>query len=111
MSSAHQEAAAYRRAADYVAASVIFLRGNVLLQKPLRPEPIKPRQLGHWGSCPGITIVYAALNALVRGRDADGLLVPGPGHGAPANHANLWLEGTHEEYDRAHARAGAGLRT
>lgn len=76
MSSAHQEGAAYRRAADYVAESVIFLRGNVLLREPLRPEHIKPRLLGHWGSCPGITMVYAAL---VRERDADGLLVPGPG--------------------------------
>ncbi|MGW3645618.1 phosphoketolase family protein [Streptomyces sp. NPDC000878] len=111
MSSAHQEGAAYRRAADHVAASVIFLRGNVLLREPLRPEHIKPRQLGHWGSCPGITMVYAALNTLVRERDADGLSVPGPGHGSPANHANLWMEGTHEEYDPAHVRTGAGLRT
>ncbi|MDN0195924.1 hypothetical protein [Streptomyces sp. S.PNR 29] len=93
----------YRRAAGYVAASVIFLRGNVLLREP--------RQLGHCGSCPGITMVYAALYTPVRERDADGLLVPGPGHSAPANHANLWLEGTHEEYDPGHVRTGAGLRT
>ncbi|MFJ8108407.1 hypothetical protein [Streptomyces sp. NPDC096132] len=55
--------------------------------------------------------MYAALNTLARERDADGPLVTGPGHGTPANHANLWLEGTHEEYDPAHVRTGAGLRT
>ncbi|MFI8636701.1 hypothetical protein [Streptomyces chartreusis] len=93
MSSAHQEGAAYQRAADSVAASVIFLRGNVLLREPLRPEHIKPRQLAHWGSRPGITMVCAALNQLVRERDADGLLVTGPVHGDPANHTYLGLEG------------------
>ncbi|MEU1889573.1 phosphoketolase family protein [Streptomyces pristinaespiralis] len=109
MGSEHQDGSAYRRAADYVAAVLIFLRDNVLLREPLRPEHIKPRLLGHWGSCPGITMVYAALNTLIRERDADVLLVTGPGHGAPSNHANLWLEGTHEEYDRALARSEAGL--
>ncbi|MFJ1864422.1 phosphoketolase family protein [Streptomyces sp. NPDC088097] len=100
----------YRRAADYVAAALIFLQDNVLLTEPLRPEHLKPRLLGHWGTCPGLTMVYAALNTLVRERDADVLMVTGPGHGAPALHANLWLEGTHEEYDPALARTGAGLR-
>ncbi|MGK9465191.1 phosphoketolase (plasmid) [Streptomyces sp. G6] len=105
----HTDGSAYRRAADYVAVALIFLRDNVLLREPLRAEHIKPRLLGHWGSCPGITMVYAALNALIRERDTDVLLVTGPGHGAPANHANLWLEGTHEEYDPALARNEAGL--
>ncbi|MFJ3582250.1 phosphoketolase [Streptomyces sp. NPDC090127] len=109
MGGEHQDGSEYRRAADYVAAALIFLRDNVLLREPLRPEHIKPRLLGHWGSCPGITMVYAALNTLVRERDTDVLLVTGPGHGAPANHANLWLEGTHEEYDPALARNTAGL--
>lgn len=109
MSPAHQDGSAYRRAADYVAAALIYLRGNVLLREPLRTEHLKPRLLGHWGSCPGITMVYAALNTLVRERDTDVLLVTGPGHGAPANHANLWLEGTHEEYDAALARNETGL--
>ncbi|MET9699895.1 phosphoketolase family protein [Streptomyces sp. NPDC006529] len=102
--------AAYRRAADYVAAALVFLRDNVLLRDPLRPEHLKPRLLGHWGTCPGITRVYAALNTLVRERGADVLLVTGPGHGAPALHANLWLEGTHEDYDPALARTAGGLR-
>jgi xylulose-5-phosphate/fructose-6-phosphate phosphoketolase len=99
----------YRRAADYVAAGLVFLRDNLLLREPLRPEHLKPRLLGHWGSCPGITMVYSAVNTLIRERDADVLLVTGPGHGAPANHANLWLEGTHEEYDPALSRTERGL--
>ncbi|MEU2074509.1 phosphoketolase family protein [Streptomyces sp. NPDC013489] len=101
---------AYRRAADYVAAAMIFLRENVLLEEPLRREHLKPRLLGHWGSCPGITLVYEALNSLILDRDADVLLVTGPGHGAPAIHANLWLEGTHAHYDPALGRDAAGLR-
>ncbi|MFI5761117.1 phosphoketolase [Streptomyces sp. NPDC051563] len=100
----------YARAADYVAAASIFLQDNLLLTEPLRPEHVKPRLLGHWGTCPGITTVYEALNTLVRERGADVLLVTGPGHGAPALHANLWLEGTHGDYDPALARTGAGLR-
>ncbi|MFF9340529.1 phosphoketolase family protein [Streptomyces sp. NPDC014773] len=100
----------YIRAADYTAAALIFLRDNVLLTEALRPEHVKPRLLGHWGSCPGITLVYSALNALIRRRGADVLLVTGPGHGAPAVHANLWLEGTHERHDPALARTEAGLR-
>ncbi|MEV7831644.1 phosphoketolase family protein [Streptomyces subrutilus] len=101
---------AYRRAADYVAAALIYLRENVLLTEPLRPEHLKPRLLGHWGSCPGITQVYSALDQLVRERDVDVLLVTGPGHGAPAVHANLWLEGTHAAYDPALSRDAEGLR-
>ncbi|MFB7837151.1 phosphoketolase [Streptomyces sp. NPDC056056] len=100
----------YTRAADYAAAVLIFLQDNILLKEPLRPEHIKPRLLGHWGSCPGITMVYSALNSLIRQRGTDILLVTGPGHGAPAIHANLWLEGTHEDHDPALARTGAGLQ-
>ncbi|MEV5684993.1 phosphoketolase family protein [Streptomyces sp. NPDC052164] len=99
----------YRQAADYVAAALIFLQDNVLLREPLRREHLKPRLLGHWGSCPGITMAYAALSCLVKERDTDVLLVTGPGHGAPANHANLWLEGTHETYDPALSRTDSGL--
>ncbi|WP_313896095.1 phosphoketolase family protein [Streptomyces sp. YIM 98790] len=105
----HAGSSAYRRAADYAAAVLIYLRENVLLHEPLRPEHLKPRLLGHWGSCPGITMVYEALNVLATERDAEVLLVTGTGHGAAANHANLWLEGTHEEYDPALSRTEAGL--
>jgi xylulose-5-phosphate/fructose-6-phosphate phosphoketolase len=88
---------------------MIFLRGNVLLREPLRPEHLKPRLLGHWGTCPGLTFFYAGLNRMIRDTGQRTLLVTGPGHGAPAIHANLWLEGTHGDYDPALSRDAAGL--
>ena len=99
----------YRRACDYLAAAMIYLRDNVLLTEPLRPEHLKPRLVGHWGTCPGITFVYAGVNCLIRATGQRTLLVTGPGHGAPAIHANLWTEGTHGEYDPALSRDRAGL--
>jgi xylulose-5-phosphate/fructose-6-phosphate phosphoketolase len=99
----------YRRAADYAAAAMIYLKDNVLLREPLRREHLKPRLLGHWGTCPGITFLYSGLNGLVRRTERRTLLVTGPGHGAPAVHANLWLEGTHAELDPALGRNGNGL--
>jgi xylulose-5-phosphate/fructose-6-phosphate phosphoketolase len=88
---------------------MIFLQDNVLLREPLRVEHLKPRLLGHWGTCPGITFVYAGLNRLITCTAADVLLVTGPGHGASANHANLWLEGSHQQFDPALTRDAAGL--
>ncbi|WP_246257649.1 phosphoketolase family protein [Amycolatopsis anabasis] len=99
----------YRRACDYLAVAMIYLRDNTLLREPLRPEHLKPRPLGHWGTCPGLTLVYSGLNRLVRRTGQRTLLVTGPGHGAPAIHANLWLEGTHAEYDPALSLDGSGL--
>lgn len=85
----------YRRATNFLAAGQVYLQDNVLLDEPLRPEHIKPRLLGHWGTCPGINLVYAHLNHLIRNHaDAEVLLITGPGHGAAANLANLYLEGT-----------------
>ena len=88
----------YRRAANYLAAAQIYLKDNVLLDEPLRPTHIKDRLLGHWGTCPGINLVYTHLNRLIRERDANVLLITGPGHGAAANLANLYLEGTLSEF-------------
>jgi len=90
--------AKYRRAANYLAATQIYLKDNVLLREPLKPEHIKDRLLGHWGTCPGINLVYAHLNRLIRRYDANMFLVTGPGHGAPANLANLYLEGSLQDY-------------
>jgi len=100
----------YRRAADYIAAAQIYLRDNPLLEEPLRPEHIKERLLGHWGTAPGINLIYAHLNQLVRETDASVLLVTGPGHGAAANMANLWIEGTLTEYYPEVTRDREGLR-
>ncbi|WP_126548216.1 phosphoketolase family protein [Dictyobacter kobayashii] len=90
--------ARYRRFTNYLAAAQIFLRDNVLLEEPLKPEHIKDRLLGHWGTSPGINLVYAHLNRLILQYDIDMFLVTGPGHGAPANLANLYLEGSLHDF-------------
>lgn len=90
--------ARYRRAANYLAATQIYLKDNVLLRDPLQPEHIKDRLLGHWGTTPGINLIYAHLNRLIRRYDVNLFLVTGPGHGAPANLANLYLEGSLQEF-------------
>ena len=100
---------AHWRAANYLAAAQIFLQENALLREPLRPAHIKERLLGHWGTCPGINLVHAHLNRIVRRDDRMVLLVTGPGHGAPANLANLYLEGTLAEFYPEYARDAAGL--
>ena len=90
--------ARYRRTVDYLAAAQIYLKANPLLEEPLRPEHIKDRLLGHWGTCPGINVIYAHLNDLIRRTDASVLLITGPGHGAAANLANMYVEGTITEF-------------
>jgi xylulose-5-phosphate/fructose-6-phosphate phosphoketolase len=90
--------ARYRRAANFLAAAQVYLQDNCLLEEPLRPAHIKPRLLGHWGTAPGINLVYAHLNRLIRDHDVNVLLITGPGHGAAANLANLYLEGALSEF-------------
>ncbi|HMC03133.1 MAG TPA: phosphoketolase, partial [Cellulomonadaceae bacterium] len=88
---------AYWRAANYLTVGQIYLIDNPLLREPLRPEHIKPRLLGHWGTSPGLSLLYAHLNRVIRERDADVIYVTGPGHGGPAILANVYLEGTYSE--------------
>lgn len=88
----------YQRATNYLAAAQIYLQDNVLLREPLKADDIKPRLLGHWGTCPGINLVYAHLNRLINQYDLDMFLVTGPGHGAPAILANLYLESSLRTY-------------
>ena len=90
--------ARYRRAVDYLAATQIYLKANPLLEEPLRPEHIKDRLLGHWGTAPGINLVYTHLNRLILSTGASIMLVTGHGHGAAANMANMFLEGTISEF-------------
>ncbi|HET7649722.1 MAG TPA: phosphoketolase family protein [Gammaproteobacteria bacterium] len=85
------------RAANYLCAGMLYLRENPLLKEPLKPEHIKQRLLGHWGSDPGQNFIWAHLNRLISKYDLDMLYVAGPGHGAPAVLANTWLEGTYSE--------------
>ncbi|KAH8589116.1 XFP N-terminal domain-containing protein [Bisporella sp. PMI_857] len=84
----------FRRASNYIAAAMIFLGDNAHLERDLTFDDIKPRLLGHWGTCPGLTLVYAHLNYLTRKNDLNLIYVVGPGHGAPAILASLWIEGS-----------------
>lgn len=86
---------AHWRAANYLAVGQIYLMANPLLTRPLVPEDIKPRLLGHWGTSPGLNLVHTHLNRVVKARDLSALCVWGPGHGGPAVLANAWLEGSY----------------
>jgi xylulose-5-phosphate/fructose-6-phosphate phosphoketolase len=88
---------AYWRAANYLSVGQIYLLDNPLLREPLRPEHVKPRLLGHWGTTPGLNFVYAHMNRAIRDRDLDAIFVTGPGHGGPGLVANTYLEGTYSE--------------
>ena len=88
---------AYWRACNYLSAGMIYLYDNPLLREPLKPEHIKKRLLGHWGSDPGQSFLWVHLNRLIRKYDLDMIYVAGPGHGAPATLSNAWMEGTYSE--------------
>ena len=85
---------AHWRAANYLAVGQIYLLDNPLLREPLAAEHIKPRLLGHWGTTPGLNLVYTHCDRLIRERDLDMMYVIGPGHGGPAIVAQTWLEGS-----------------
>jgi xylulose-5-phosphate/fructose-6-phosphate phosphoketolase len=87
----------YWNAANYLTIGQIYLQENPLLKEPLRPEHIKPRLLGHWGTSPGLSLIYVHLNRLIQDYDADVIYLAGPGHGGPALLANVYLEGTYTE--------------
>jgi xylulose-5-phosphate/fructose-6-phosphate phosphoketolase len=98
----------YWSACNYLAAGMIYLRANPLLREPLKPEHIKRRLLGHWGSDPGQSFLLVHLNRLIRKFDLNVVYVAGPGHGAPATLANSYLEGRYSEIypDRSEDEAG-----
>jgi len=73
---------AWWRAANYLTVGQIYLKENALLREPLRPEHVKPRLLGHWGTSPGLSLIYVHLNRLIRDVDANVIYLAGPGHGA-----------------------------
>src|SRR5207244_2836505 len=85
------------RAANYLSVGQIYLLDNPLLREPLRPEHVKPRLLGHFGTTPGLNLIYVHLNRAIRARDLDAIYVTGPGHGGPGVVANAYLEGTYSE--------------
>jgi xylulose-5-phosphate/fructose-6-phosphate phosphoketolase len=101
---------AYWRAANYLSVGQIYLLDNPLLRVRLRPEHVKPRLLGHWGTTPGLNFIYAHMNRIIRNWDLDAIYVMGPGHGGPGAVANAYLEGTYTETYPHITRDEEGLR-
>jgi xylulose-5-phosphate/fructose-6-phosphate phosphoketolase len=100
---------AWWRAANYLSVGQIYLMSNPLLTEPLRPEHVKPRLLGHWGTTPGLNLIYAHLNRVIRNLDLNMIYVCGPGHGGPGMVANTYLEGTYSELYPAITQDTAGM--
>ncbi len=98
------------RAANYLAVGMIYLQANPLLREPLRPEHIKNRLLGHWGSSPGQSFIWAHANRIIRRHDLDMIYLSGPGHGAPGVLAPTYLDGSYSEIypDKSQDLAGLG---
>ncbi|MFI7587367.1 phosphoketolase [Spongisporangium articulatum] len=101
---------AFWRAANYLSVGQIYLMDNPLLTHPLRAEDVKPRLLGHWGTTPGLNLVYAHANRAIRERDLQAVYVMGPGHGGPGPNACAWLEGTYSELSPEIGPDGEGMR-
>ncbi|HSS25371.1 MAG TPA: phosphoketolase family protein, partial [Mycobacterium sp.] len=100
----------YWRAANYLSVGQIYLLDNPRLTEPLSAEHVKPRLLGHWGTTPGLNLIYAHLNRIIRNRDANVIYVTGPGHGGPGLVANAYLEGTYSEVYSGIGENTDGLR-
>ena len=96
------------RASNYLALGMIFLKDNPLLRRPLQPNDIKPRLLGHWGTSPALSFVYTHLNRIIERDDLDMIFMAGPGHGAPGVLGPVYLEGTYSEVypDKSEDEAG-----
>ena len=101
---------AYWRAANYLSVGQIYLLDNPLLRQRLRPEHVKSRLLGHWGTTPGLNFIYAHMNRVIRNWDLNAIYIMGPGHGGPAAVANAYLEGTYSEVYPHITRDEEGLR-
>ncbi len=101
---------AYWRAANYLSVGQIYLLDNPLLREPLAAAHIKPRLLGHWGTTPGLNLIYAHLNRQIKARDLNAIYIAGPGHGGPALVANTYLEGTYSEFYPGIGGDEAGMR-
>jgi xylulose-5-phosphate/fructose-6-phosphate phosphoketolase len=101
---------AYWRAANFLSVGQIYLLDNPLLKEPLRAEHVKPRLLGHWGTTPGLNLLYVHMNRVIKERDLNALYVTGPGHGGPGLVANAYLEGTYSEVYSSIGQDEDGLR-
>src|SRR4051812_45343931 len=101
---------AYWRAANYLSVGQIYLLDNPLLKEPLRLEHVKPRLLGHWGTTPGLNLLYVHMNRVIKERDLNAIYIAGPGHGGPGLVANTWLEGSYTDVYHDITMDGEGMR-
>ena len=88
---------AWWRASNYLTACQLYLLDNPLLEKPLKPEHIKKKIVGHWGTCPGQNFIYTHLNRVIKEKELDMIYLSGPGHGGNAMVAQDWLDGSYQE--------------
>ena len=100
---------AWWRAANYLNIGQIYLSANPLLREKLTVDHIKPRLLGHWGTSPGLNLIYVHLNRLIKKYDLNAIYMAGPGHGGPALLANVWLEGSYTDFYPEITRDEAGM--
>jgi xylulose-5-phosphate/fructose-6-phosphate phosphoketolase len=100
----------YWQAANYLSVGQIYLMDNPLLREPLRGEHVKPRVLGHWGTTPGLNLIYAHMARVIKDREQSALFITGPGHGGPALVANSYIEGTYGETYSTIGDDAAGLQ-
>ena len=105
-----QRVDAFWRACNYLILGMLYLQENPLLRQPLKPEHIKNRLLGHWGSSPGLAFIYTHLTRQIKKYDLDMIFLAGPGHGAPGVLAPLYLEGTYSEFYPEKGEDEEGLR-
>ena len=101
---------AWWRAANYLSVGQIHLYDNPLLKERLKPEHVKPRLLGHWGTTPGLNFIYVHLNRAIVEHDLDAIYLAGPGHGGPGVVANVYLEGTYTEFYPSITQDEEGMR-
>jgi xylulose-5-phosphate/fructose-6-phosphate phosphoketolase len=101
---------AYWRAANYLSVGQIYLLDNPLLRERLQPEHVKPRLLGHFGTVPGLNLIYAHMNRAIRQRNLNAIYITGPGHGGPGIVANAYLEGTYSEVYPSISQDEEGMR-
>ena len=100
----------YWRACNYLSLGMIYLQENPLLAEVLRPEHIKSRLLGHWGSSPGLSFIYLHLSRIIKKYDLNMIFIAGPGHGAPGVLGPTYLEGTYSEIYPEKSQDVLGLR-
>src|SRR3954465_194754 len=101
---------AYWRAANYLSVGQIYLLDNPLLREPLAAEHVKPRLLGHWGTTPGLNLIYVHMNRAIRQRELNSIYIAGPGPGGPGLVANAYLEGTYSEVYSRIGQDAEGMR-